>query len=292
MFSGSPHFSCSADGTEQERGAMITNGKVKGGGTLILFIAAAVLFIPLFSGADPAANDLANRLEKPGPNHFLGTDHLGRDVFSRLLYGGRLSLGLSLIALFISLVTGLLSGLLAGYFRGAFDYLVTAINEILLAFPGMILSLAIVSIAGTGLTNAVFAVCMVSWTGYARIVRGMVLSLTGRDFVKAARISGSPDVKIILRHILPNVLGPVIIYAATNISSIIMQLASLSFLGLGVQPPATEWGAMMNEAKGYIATAPWLILAPGAALVLMIAAFNLLGEGLARALHAETGAAP
>jgi peptide/nickel transport system permease protein len=194
-------------------------------------------------------------------------------------------MGVSIIALLLSMTIGLVCGLIAGYFRGIFDTLITAINEILLAFPGMILSLAIVSITGAGIFNAVFAVCIVSWIGYARIVRGMVLSLKERDFVKAARISGSSDLKIILRHILPNVLTAVIIYAATNISSIIIQLASLSFLGLGIQPPAAEWGAMMNEAKGYISTAPWLILAPGAALVLMISAFNLFGEGLARFLN-------
>jgi peptide/nickel transport system permease protein len=234
---------------------------------------------------NPTASDLMNRLKPPNFSHILGTDHLGRDVFSRLVHATRLSVGVSVAALSVSIATGLSLGLVAGYFRGVIDSLLMAVINILLAFPGMILSLAIVGIAGTGLGNAVFAVCVVSWTGYARVVRGMTLSLKERDFVKAARISGSSDMKIIARHILPNLLTTVIVYAATNISSIAMQLAALSFLGLGAQPPAPEWGIMLNEAKGYISTAPWLILAPGSALVLMISAFNLFGEGLALCLN-------
>lgn len=262
------------------------NNKIKVGFTVILLWTMIAVLAPYIATADPAANDLKNRLLPPGQAGFLGTDHLGRDVFSRVVYGTQLSMGVTLIILVISVLAGLLLGLIAGYYRGIFDSVIMRIVEIFLAFPSMILSLVVVGIMGAGLLNAVIAICLVSWIGYARLVRGMALSLKEREFVKAAKLNGSSDWKIIIRHILPNVLTAVVVYAATNISSIIMQIAALSFLGLGVQPPVAEWGNMLNEAKGFITTAPWLTLAPSAALVIMITGFNLLGEGLTQQLNA------
>ena len=250
----------------------------------VLFLVA--VFAPLIA-ANPSSTNLLGRLKPPGEAGLLGTDHLGRDVFSRLAHGARLSIALSLITLFVSLTFGLILGLLAGYFGGICDSVVMFVVEVLLAFPGMILALAVVGIAGAGMFNAVAAVCLVSWIGCARLVRGMTLSLKERDFIKAARISGTGDFGIMSRHILPNVLNPVIVYSATNISVIMTQLAGLSFLGLGVQPPTAEWGVMLNDARGYITTAPWLTITPSAGLVFMITGFNLFGEGLAQYIGKE-----
>lgn len=254
---------------------------------MISFLFLAAIFTPLIATADPSATDLSTRFAPPGEHGLLGTDHLGRDVFSRLLHGARLSIAISLLTLFVSLSAGLVLGLLAGYFKGIFDSVVMFAAEVLLAFPGMIFSLAIAAIAGGGMLNAVIAICLVSWVGYARMTRGMTMSFKERDFVKAAQISGTGGFKILTRHILPNVLTPVIIFSATNISVIITQLAALSFLGFGVRSPAAEWGAMLNDARGYITTAPWLTIAPGAALVFMITGFNLFGEGLAEYIGKE-----
>lgn len=264
------------------------NLKLKAGIIMISILVLGALLTPLIARADPFTTDLLNRLRPPGDMGLLGTDHLGRDVFSRLLHGARLSITISLITLFISLAVGVILGLLAGYFRGFIDTAVMFVVEVLLAFPGMILSLAIVAIAGGGMFNAIIAICLVSWIGYARLVRGMTMSLKERDFVKAAKISGTGNFMILIRHILPNVLHPVIIFSATNISVIMMQLAGLSFLGLGVQPPTAEWGAMLNDARGFITTAPWLTISPSVALAFMITGFNLFGEGLAKHLNKET----
>jgi len=264
------------------------NFKLKAGAAMITVLFMTAIFAPLI--ATSSTGDWNRRLMPPELSFsagLLGTDHLGRDVLSRLIHGARLSIGISLVALFVSLALGLILGLLAGYFGGLCDSVVMFAVEVLLAFPGMILALAIVSIAGAGIFSIVAAISIVSWIGYARLVRGMTMSVKERDFVKAARISGTSDFGILTRHILPNVLNPVIIYSATNISAIIAQIAGLSFLGLGVQPPAVEWGVMLNDARGYITTAPWLTIAPSASLVFMITGFNLFGEGLARHIGEE-----
>lgn len=266
------------------------NHKAKVGLGIILLLTITALFAPFIATADPAANDLANRLQPPGQAGLLGTDYFGRDVFSRVVYGAQISIGITLIILAVSVVFGLVLGLICGYYRGFLDSAVMTVVEILLAFPSMILALVVVGIMGAGLMNAVIAICLVSWIGYTRLVRGMTLSIKEREFVKAAKISGSSDIKIITRHIFPTIFSSVVVYAATNISTIIMQVAALSFLGLGVQPPIAEWGNMLNEAKGFITVAPWLTLAPSFALVLMITGFNLFGEGLTQSINqGQTG---
>ena len=268
------------------------NFKLKAGAIMIVVLFLAAVFAPFIAPAEPSTSNWHIRLSPPelslsGETGLLGTDHLGRDVFSRLLHGSRLSIGISLATLFVSLTLGLALGLLAGYFGGVCDSAVMFVVEVLLAFPGMILALAIVSVAGGGAFSAIAAISLASWIGYARLVRGMTMSLKERDFVKAARISGTGDFGILARHILPNVLNPVIIYSATTVSVIMAQLAGLSFLGLGAQPPTAEWGVMLSDARGYIATAPWLTIAPSAALVFMITGFNLFGEGLAQYIGEE-----
>lgn len=263
----------------------VLNNKTKVGLVIILFLIIIALFAPYIATSDPAANDLTNRLKPPGQKGLLGTDHLGRDVFSRVVYGTQLSIGITLVILIISTAFGLLLGLLSGYYRGFLDSAIMVVVEMLLAFPSMILALVVVGIMGPGLMNAIIAISLVSWIGYTRLVRGMTLSLKEREFVKAAKISGSSDFKIITRHILPNVISSVVVYGATNISTIIMQLAALSFLGLGLQPPTAEWGNMLSDAKGFITVAPWLTLVPSFALILMITGFNLFGEGLTQILN-------
>lgn len=269
---------------------MKINKKMIVGLFIILFLIAAAIFGPCLSTVDPANGELINRLKPPSVENFFGTDHLGRDVFTRLIYGARLSMGISFLVIGVSTILGTIFGLVSGYYRGFLDNIIMTIVEILLAFPSMVLSLAVVGIMGPGLKNAVFAVCLVSWIGYIRLVRGMVLSIKEKDFVKNAKICGSSDFKIITKHILPNVLNSIIIYSATNISSVMMQLAALSFLGLGVKPPISEWGGMLNDAKGYITTAPWLTIAPSMALIVMIVGFNLFGEGISEYLsNRKTG---
>lgn len=264
---------------------MRKNPKLFCGALLILFLAGIGLFAPALAPFDPAENDLLLRLKAPDELHLLGTDHLGRDTLSRILYGTRLSMGIGFTVLGISMSFGVLVGILIGYFGGVLDAVFMSVIDILLAFPSMILALAVAGILGAGLRNTVIAMCLISWIGYARMVRNMVFSLREKDFVKAARLSHTPHVKIMLRHIFPNILLPVLVYAGTNIGSILMQLAALSFLGLGAQPPTAEWGSMLNEAKGYMTSAPWLTVAPSLMLILTVTGFNLLGEGVSEAVN-------
>lgn len=263
------------------------NKKAKIGLGIISLLIIVALFAPFIATADPTNVNMSSRLQPPGEAGIFGTDHLGRDVYSRVVHGAQLSIGVTVVVLAISVVVGLTLGLLGGYYRGAIDTVIMMVVEILLAFPSMILALVVVGIMGAGLKNAVIAISLVSWIGYTRLVRGMTLSLKEREFVKAAKLSGSSDFKIITKHILPNIVTATLVYAATNVSSIIMQVAGLSFLGLGVQPPVAEWGNMLNEAKGFITAAPWLIWAPSLALVIMITGFNLLGDGLSESLNEE-----
>lgn len=253
-----------------------------------MMIVCLLLATVMAGFTDPYSIDLTLRLQPPGASGIsdvsgiLGTDHLGRDVFSRMIYGARLSVTIALATMLVSLILGVATGLVAGYFGGIFDNIINFTIETLLAFPGMLLSLAIVSVAGGGIFNAVIAVSIVSWIGYARLTRSMVMSFKEREFVVASHTQGAGHYWVLTRHILSNMLTPIVIYSATNIGSIIMQLAALSFLGLGVQPPTAEWGAMLNDARGYITVAPWLTILPSAGLVFMVIGFNLFGEGLAQ----------
>ena len=261
---------------------MKLNAKFCLGVTIIALLLLAAVLAPYLATFDPAENNLLGRLAPPGPEHILGTDHLGRDVYSRILYGARLTLRMSGLILLISMLFGTAVGLLSGYFGGTVDSMLMSVVDILLAFPNMILALAVAGIAGVGLKNTVIALCFVSWTGYARMVRNLVLSLREQDYVKAALIGGSSHGKILIRHIFPHILTPVLVYAGTHIGSIAMQISALSFLGLGVQPPIAEWGSMLNEAKGYITAAPWLTIYPSIMLIATVTGFNLLGEGISQ----------
>lgn len=256
------------------------NKKLKIGFIILLFLIIFAIFSNILAPFDPALNNLANRLKPPNKVNIMGTDHLGRDVFSRIIYGSRISISISVIVLFISMLIGTTLGIITGYTGGIIDKTVMIIIDILLAFPNMVLSLGIAGLLEPGIKNMVIAICIVSWIGYCIMVRNMVLSIKEKDFIKAAIISNTPKYKIMLKHILPNIFFSVIIYAGTNISIIVMQVASLSFLGLGAQPPLSEWGSMLNDAKGYITKAPWLIIFPSLFLIIFVVGLNLFGEGL------------
>lgn len=256
---------------------------VLGVGTVALF-AAAALAAPWLAPYDPAAVDAAARLEGPGPTHLLGTDHLGRDVLSRLLHGARWSLGTVAVATTLVLGVGVLVGGVAGYVGGAVDAVLMRAVDVLLAFPGLLLALAIAGTLGPGIWSVTVGLSAVWWVEYARIVRGIVLSLRERPFVEAARALGFSRTRILFRHVLPNVVSPVVVLATLEMGEILLAVAALNFLGLGAQPPTPEWGAMVNDARPYLLTAPGLIVYPGLAISAAVLGFNLVGDGLRDAL--------
>ena len=249
------------------------------GSLLILF---SYIGMAIFAGAlsphDPLQVDVANRLQPASTEFLLGTDSLGRCVLSRLLLGARNSLLSAAVVLLTTVSVGTGVGLFAGFFGGRCDYLVQRLLEGVMAFPGLILALAIAGVLGPGLENAVLALCLVHWVGYARIVRNMTLSLRERTYVQASRIAGASSLDLLRRHILPEVAPAVVVVATLDYGRIIISIAGLSFLGLGAQPPEPEWGAMLSEGKSYMQVAPQLILWPGAMIAGIVLALQLLSE--------------
>ena len=252
---------------------------LRNGSLLILF---SYIGMAIFAGAlsphDPLQVDVANRLQPASTEFLLGTDSLGRCVLSRLLLGARNSLLSAAVVLLTTVSVGTVVGLFAGFFGGRCDYLVQRLLEGVMAFPGLILALAIAGVLGPGLENAVLALCLVHWVGYARIVRNMTLSLRERTYVQASRIAGASSLDLLRRHILPEVAPAVVVVATLDYGRIIISIAGLSFLGLGAQPPAPEWGAMLSEGKSYMQVAPQLILWPGAMIAGIVLALQLLSE--------------
>jgi peptide/nickel transport system permease protein len=244
----------------------------------------AALAAPWLAPADPAAVQPAAALQPPSPAHPLGTDNLGRDLLSRLLYGARPSLLTAAVASFLTMTIGVLVGTISGYCGGRIDNVTMRVVDVLLAFPSLILALAITGILGPGLLHVMIGMVSVWWVGYARIVRGMVLSIKERQFVEAARALGASTPRVLYRHILPNVIPPVIVLATLDLGGLVLAISGLNFLGLGVQPPAPEWGAMLNEGRPFLMTAPQLMLYPGLAISLVVIGFNLLGDALRDAL--------
>jgi ABC-type dipeptide/oligopeptide/nickel transport system permease subunit len=260
---------------------------VAGLGVLIVFVTAAAL-APLIAPHDPTTVDVVRKLAPPSGEFPLGTDHLGRDVLSRLLYGARISLAATFFAALAIAATGLVLGVIAGFVGGVVDALISRIIDVLLAFPGLLLALAVTGVLGPSLRNLLLAVIVVSWAGYARVVRAAALAERGRPYIEAARASGASRRRVVLRHILPNVLAPVIVLTALDMAAILLGISALSFLGLGVQPPTPEWGAMLSEARPYLSSAPRLMFFPGAAIFLTALAFNLVGDGLRDVLDPKT----
>jgi len=260
-------------------------------GFIILLIIMAIL-APVLAPADPNAQDLFAKLARPGTpfdelgagTYMLGADQLGRDVLSRVIYGARISLLVGFVAEGLVLVIGVTLGALAGYYGGKVDRLIMRTSDILFAFPDLLFAIAVMFALGRGLLNIFVALSVVGWAGMARLTRSQVLSLKEREFVEGARAAGARDGRMIFTHILPNAMGPIIVAVTLGIPGAIMSEASLSYLGLGVQPPTATWGAMIYEGRSYLKHAPWMSLAPGAMIMLTVLAFNLLGDGLRDAL--------
>jgi peptide/nickel transport system permease protein len=214
----------------------------------------------------------------PSSEHLMGTDRYGRDMFSRVIVGAQVSIFSTLALVGVISVFGTIVGTLCGYYGGAVDSIVMRISDVCLAFPGLVFALAIAALLGGGVSNAVIALAVISWPKYARVARSQTLALKNGPFVSAARLSGSTSMQMILRHILPNILGPILVTAMLDIGTMMMELAGLSFLGLGAQPPTAEWGNMMSGGRSMLQTYPWLVLSPGFAIFLTVVIFNLLGD--------------
>lgn len=227
---------------------------------IILFLALIAIFAPYIAPYDPLELNLEERLLPPGTDHLMGTDNLGRDVLSRVLTGTRVSLSMSAAVVTIILILGITIGTIAGYFGGVVDDIIMRVVDVLLAFPGIILALVIAGLLGPSLTNVMIALGAIWWVGYSRIIRGSVLSIKEKEFVEAARAMGCSDTYIVIRHILPNVLSPVIVLATLDMGHIILSIAALSFLGLGAQPPVPEWGTMLNEGRPFMESASHLMI--------------------------------
>ncbi|MBF6561026.1 MAG: ABC transporter permease [Candidatus Binataceae bacterium] len=258
------------------------NPSLAAGGTLVALLAAIAIFGPLLVRANPDAIDLPHALAGPGARHWLGCDSLGRDMLARIVWGARLSLGVATAVAAISLSIGTLIGGGAALAGGRVDNLVMRAIDVVLAFPGFLLAIALAAILGPGLADLVVALTAMGWTGYARLVRGEILSLREREYVEAARALGARPSRLLIRHLLPGIAGPVAVQATFGVGGIIIAEAALSFLGLGARPPAPTWGNMLEAGQAFILVAPHLTTAPGVAIGLSVLGFNLLGDGLAQ----------
>jgi ABC-type dipeptide/oligopeptide/nickel transport system permease subunit len=254
------------------------------GAVVVACLVAASAAAPWLSAHDPAAMGVDEVLAPPGPGSWFGTDDLGRDVLTRVLHGGRLSLTVGLVAVGLAAVAGTLVGLVAGYYRGRVDGAIMRGVELLMAFPGVLLALLVITILGRGLTNVMIAVGMADIPGFVRLVRGSVLAARENLYVEAARASGAPDRLILCRHVLPNVFAPLLVVGTLEIGNAVLVASSLSFLGLGAQAPSPEWGAMLAAGREYMRSAWWMTVFPGLAIVLTVLGVNLLGDGLRDAL--------
>ncbi len=255
---------------------------------LVLFLSAALL-APLVAPYDPAGIDLPHRLLSPTHAHWFGTDELGRDIFSRILYGARISLAVAVSVVSLSLGLGLIFGGLAGYYGGWVDTLVNVfVMNAFLALPGILLAIAFVAFLGPGLWNLILALSIGGWVGYARLVRAQVLAVREREFVEAARALGASDLRIFLRHILPNILQPILVQAAIGMAGAVLAEATLSFLGLGIPAPAASWGSMLNDARSHLFDAPHLVVFPALAVMGCVLSFNFLGDALRDYLDPRT----
>lgn len=250
------------------------------GALMTLTIVVMAVFAPWLAPHDPAAQDSARRLEGPSSDHLLGLDDLGRDVLSRVIWGARVSLRVALTVVAVSTLLGIALGSMSGYFGGAIDTAVMRTCDTLLAFPGILLAIAMVAVMGPSLPNVILALCITGWVGYARLVRGQVLKVREMEFVVAARALGARSLRVIAGHVLPNVVSPVIVMATLGLAGAILAEASLSFLGLGVQPPTPSWGGMLTAGRRYIGRADHLAIFPGIAIMVAVMGLNFLGDGL------------
>ncbi len=247
---------------------------------LMLLLVAAAVFAPLIATHDPYEAVLSDAVQPPSAEHWFGTDRMGRDLFSRVIFGARTSLAAALLLVAVIVVLGLVLGIIAGYFGGILDAVIMRLADMMISFPGMVLAIAVAGILGGGVVNAVIALSIVSWTKYARLSRSLVLKIYNRDYIAAARVTGSTTRHILWKYMLPNALPTILITGATDIGSMMLEIAGLSFLGFGAKPPTAEWGYMLNEGRAYITAAPWLMIFPGLAIFITVVIFNLLGDSL------------
>lgn len=254
------------------------------GGTIILVFVILAIIAPYITNGHPnLPNEEAYR-QAPSSEHIFGTDHLGRDIFTRIVYGSRISLWIGFFAVFGAMVSGTILGLLAGYFRGWIDNIISRIFDVMLAFPSILLAIAIVSILGPGLLNALIAISIINIPHFGRLIRSRVMALSEEDYVLSSRAIGCPEYRILFRHILPNGVNPIIVQATLGIATAVIEAAALGFLGLGAERPSPEWGLMLSDAKDYMRNFPWMAIFPGVAIMLMVLGFNLLGDGVRDAL--------
>lgn len=245
---------------------------------LVGLVLLTAIFAEYIVPYDPYAQDLSNALLPPGGKYLLGTDRYGRDMLSRVIMGGQTTIFSSLLLVLIIMVVGTMIGIICGYHGGKVDTLLMRISDVFLAFPGMVFAIAVAGVTGGGVINAVVALACISWPKFARIARSQVMTLKQSSFIAAARLSGSGTWKIIFKHMLPNIAGPILITGVLDIGTMMMEIAGLSFLGLGAVPPIAEWGSMMSNGRSMLQTSPWVILAPGFAIFITVMLFNLLGD--------------
>jgi peptide/nickel transport system permease protein len=249
------------------------------GAAIVLLTVLLAVLAPVISPYVPSAQGYG-RLMAPSAAHLMGTDELGRDQLSRIIYGARVSLQVGAVSVVLALAAGLLAGVLAGFYRGWLDDWLMRLVDIVFAFPGLVLAIVIAGLLGPSRTNAMIAIGIVYAPAFARVIRGSVLSVMAESYVEAARVVGASDSRIMIRHLLPNIMAPIIVMTTVYLSSAILSEASLSFLGLGTQPPEPSWGGMLNAARRFMELAPWLAIFPGGAIMLVVLGFNFLGDGL------------
>jgi peptide/nickel transport system permease protein len=253
---------------------------LKVGATIVVVAALAALVGPALTPFDPASQDLALRLAAPSHVHPFGLDELGRDILARILAGGRISFLVGVTVVSVSSVVGTVLGAVAGYFGGVVDDLLSRVIDTLLAFPGLLLAIALVAVLGPSLGNVLFALTIIGWVGYARLVRGQVLRARELEYVQAARALGAPTSRVLWRHVIPTAIPAVVVQATLGMAGAIIGEAALSFLGLGVQPPTPSWGTMLNGGRAHLLDAPHLTIFPGLAIALLVLGFNFVGDGL------------
>ncbi len=245
---------------------------------LVIVLMLTALFSEQLAPYDPYEQNLEEAMQPPSARHIMGTDRHGRDMFSRVLVGGKTSIYATLALVAAISIFGTIVGTLSGYYGGRVDSIVMRISDVCLAFPGLVFAMAVAALLGGGITNAVLALAVISWPKYSRVARSQTLALKTGAFVSAARLSGCTSGQIIFRHILPNILGPILVTAMLDIGTMMMELAGLSFLGLGAKPPAAEWGNMMSSGRSMLQMYPWIVLSPGVGIFISVVLFNLLGD--------------
>jgi peptide/nickel transport system permease protein len=260
------------------------NRAALGGLMVILVLVVAAIFAPFLAPYNPYTVTLETRLQPPGAAHLLGTDELGRDILSRLLYGARVSLWVGIVTVALAGLIGVAGGLVAGYLGGYWEAVIMRLVDVFLAFPVIVLAIAIVAVRGPGLTNVLIALALVYWTTYARVARSVVLILREEEYTWAARTLGASASRIMVRHLLPNAIAPLVVLASLGMGNAIVAEAALSFLGRGIQPPEASWGSMLNVGMGFLRDASFLSITPGLAIFVTVLGFNLLGDGLRDAL--------